>query len=89
VPDTVKVTCINTRDFVSPELRITHIGGWGWKFTLEETIDHIETGRLRCYATVDGEDVWLVVATRHGRKYLKTENDGDEPTALLTLPESP
>ena len=89
MPDTVKVTCISTRDFVSPDLRITHIGGWGWKFTLEDTIDHIETGRLRCYITVGGEDVWLVVASRHGRKYLKTEHDLEEPLGLLSLPECP
>ncbi|BCT92474.1 hypothetical protein LYSHEL_14980 [Lysobacter helvus] len=89
MPDTVKVTCINTREFGSADGRISHVGGWGWKFTQEETIDHIETGRLRCYINVLGEDVWIVVATRNGRKYLRTEIDDEDSNALLNLPECP
>lgn len=38
----------------------------------------------------DPDTVWLVVAvSRNGNKYVKTQNDGDQPNNLLKLPECP
>lgn len=36
-----------------------------------------------------GNSVWLMVSSRNGRKYIKTESDGLEPNNLLALPHCP
>ncbi|MEI2432838.1 DUF3892 domain-containing protein [Lysobacter yananisis] len=90
-----QIKCINKREHHNPHERITHIGGYpaegggNWKWTLEHAIDEIEAGRWRFYVSVGGQSVWVIVAIRNGRKYLKTQNDGDEPNNLLSLPECP
>ena len=86
MPDTTRITQVGKRAFGSALARITHVGGWGWFRPQREVIDEIEAGSLRCYVRVGGDDVWVVVATMHGRKYLKAECDGVEPEALLGLP---
>lgn len=36
------------------------------------------------------KSVWVIVATsQYGNKYLKTDNDGEQPNNLLILPECP
>jgi hypothetical protein len=36
-----------------------------------------------------GHRVWLIVAVREGREYLKTETDGEKPDNLLEQPSCP
>lgn len=90
-----QVKCIKKDDRYNPYERITHVGGSPgsdtsrWTWTLEHAIQEIESGRWRLYVEVNNDLVWLVVASRNGRKYLKTQNDGDEPNNLLSLPECP
>lgn len=86
---TAQVTCINKRDRPSPHERITHIGGQNWKITQEAAIEYIERREWQFWTQAAWKSVWVIVATRNGRKYLKTENDGDEPNNLLGLPECP
>jgi hypothetical protein len=58
--------------------------------TQPAAIAAIEAGKYRFYVSVRGDSVWVVVATsRWGNKYLKTQNDGDQPNNLLSLPECP
>jgi hypothetical protein len=39
---------------------------------------------------VGGQTVWVIVArSAAGNKYLKTQNDGEQPNNLLSLPECP
>ena len=93
--ETLQITCINKSDRDNPYERITHVGGGqtvltSWRKTQAEAIAEIENGESQFFVSVGGESVWVIVAvSRFGNKYLKTENDGEEPNNLLSLPECP
>jgi hypothetical protein len=89
-----QIRCINKSDRYNAHERITHVGGISdntrWKLTQEKAIAGIEAGDWKFYVSVGGESVWVVVAcSRFGNKYLKTQNDGEHPNNLLSLPECP
>jgi hypothetical protein len=87
---TAQITCITKVDRYDPAERISHVGGIGWKLTLDDAIARIERGEWQFYVHVKGQSVWVVVATsRFGNKYLKTQNDGHDENNLLSLPECP
>ena len=82
------VTCINKRgSHYNPHERISHIGGSGWKHTEDQALRNIEFGTESYCVSRGGRTVLVVVDTRNGRKYLKTEADGYSPDNLLALPE--
>ena len=95
MPSTAQIHCINKNDRFNPYERITHVGGVNanstrWKMTQLDAIKAIESGEWQFYVSVRGDTVWVVVAiSQYGHKYLKTQNDGDEPNNLLSLPECP
>jgi len=90
-----QIRCINKSDRFNPHERITHVGGTNaetkrWKITQEDAINAIETDKWKFYVSIDGDSVWVIVAvSAAGNKYLKTQNDGDQPNNLLSLPECP
>lgn len=91
--NTQRIRCINKTHRTDPHERISHVGGLAdsgaWKIRQEDAIQLIESGQWQFYVEVNGQVAWVIVATRLGRKYLKTQNDGDQPNNLLSLPECP
>ena len=91
-----EITCISP-DGSDPDRRIDAIGGASgaensggpWKLSLDAAIAGIESGKWSFWTRGGGTPVNVIVATRNGRKYLKTENDGQEPNNLLSLPRCP
>lgn len=93
MPSRHEVLCINKSNRTNPHERITQIGGrngdgTAWKLTQEDAIAGIESSKWLFYVSQGGRTVNVLVATsRFGHKYLKTENDGEQPDNLLSLPE--
>lgn len=89
----VQISCINKDDRYNAYERITHVGGihinQRLKLTLDDAIKSIENGTYSFYTSVNGHVREVVVATRSGKKYLRTEADSDTPDNLLSLPECP
>ena len=91
--DRHEVLCIAKGDRLNPHERITHIGGRNgdgsaWKITQQAAIEGIENGKWSFYVSRGGRTVSVMVSlSRYGHKYLKTENDGEQPDNLLSLPE--
>jgi len=88
-----QIQCINKTDRYSAHERISHVGGTSpsrWKLTQQEVIRAIENRVEDFYVSVGGHSVWVVVGmSAGGHKYIKTQNDGEQPNNLLSLPECP
>ena len=91
----LQILCINKTDRYNPHERIRFIGGLNssgtrWKLPLADAISGIESRTYSFYVKVGGwDEVNVIIATHLGYKYLKTQNDGEQPNNLLSLPECP
>jgi Protein of unknown function (DUF3892) len=60
------------------------------RFSEDEAITRIKQRTDSFYVEKPkGHRVWLIVAQREGREYLKTETDGERPDNLLEQPDCP
>jgi len=90
-----QVKCINKKgNHYDAHERISHIGGTHsdgtrWRLLEDEAVRAIEDKRYEFYVAAGGRSVNVIVASYHGRKYLRTETDGYSPDNLLSLPECP
>jgi hypothetical protein len=85
---TYQVTC-HTPDNVDKDRRLQGVGGPGgdgWYRTVDQMIAHMDSDDRFWTVDQQGNSVWLMVSSRNGRKYIKTESDGVEPNNLLALP---
>ena len=93
--DNIQIKCINKSDRMNAHERIKSVGGINsngtqWKLTLDAAIEGMESGKWRFYVSVKEDSVSVIIAkSASGHKYLKTQNDGDQPNNLLSLPECP
>lgn len=93
--DRVQIHCINKTERTSPHERISRVGGRNpngsaWWLPEADAIAGIEAGRWDFYVErPTGHIARVIVAERLGKKYLKTEADGEQPDNLLALPECP
>jgi len=88
-----EISCINKPDRNSRYEPIRYIGGLEggkrWRMSEEGAIEAIEKNEYSFFVNRGGNEVKVIVATRNGRKYLKTEEDNETTDNLLKLPECP
>jgi hypothetical protein len=87
-----QIRCIVKQDRTNPHERITQVGGQNadgttWKISQEAAIEGIESNKWAFYVRQGVYEADVIVASRNGRKYLKTRNDGESPDNLLSLPQ--
>ena len=91
MPD-VRITCATKPDRNSPDDRITHVGGGGWKWPSGNVVASIENG-TNTFFVIDAaghrSNVGVVDPGNGPRKHLRTYADGDWNNNLLALPECP
>ncbi|MEA2672953.1 MAG: hypothetical protein QOI92_145 [Chloroflexota bacterium] len=93
VPLGIRVDCVIRRDHPSADHRVLAIGGRSrdghpWRLSEEAAIAAIDNERAMFYVEwPQGHRLNVVVEQGLGRRYLKTEVDGELPDRLLALPD--
>ena len=87
-----RITFVGATARPEPYACIAYVGGGdplagtAWRFSQDEAIDYIESGRGRLWLRAGGRSRWVVVARlRRRHKYLKTIDDEEMPWSLLGL----
>jgi hypothetical protein len=85
----LQITCINKPNHFDPHSRITHVGGYGWRFPLDMAIAGALSGTYEFYVIHMLYDVPVTVQLHNGSPYLKTVPDGTPLDNLLFQKECP
>jgi hypothetical protein len=83
----VRVTCINKQPRHNAYEGITHLGGYGWKWTRQQVIDSINQRTNTFYTLVNGNRGDIGVINGPNGPYVRTYADGQWNDNLLSLPE--
>lgn len=73
------------RDDLNPARRIAALGGKDFRHSAVEAIMNVHFERCRYWMIHAGAPVWIVLDTRPGMIYLRTQADEEEPDILLSL----
>jgi hypothetical protein len=92
MPDRIRLTCTTKTHRNEPWNRIARIGGvfdggTRWTLTEDQAIERLERGAYAFFVHLGDDTADVIVGSHSGRKYLKTDGDGDHPDSLLSLPE--
>lgn len=91
--DRVRIDCVTRTQRASPHERISEVGGPNrnggrWKLQQSQAVAGIEAGKWTFYVEQPAAHVVaVIVASRLGKRYLKTAADGEQPDNLMALPE--
>jgi Protein of unknown function (DUF3892) len=80
----VRVRCVNRSAHACEH--ITHLGGEGWQWTVDQVVTSIEAGTNSFYTLVSGNRADVEVVQGPRRKYVRTRRDGTANDNLLALP---
>ncbi|MBN8549458.1 MAG: DUF3892 domain-containing protein [Deltaproteobacteria bacterium] len=83
----VQVTCVNKQPRTDPYEGITHLGGYGWRWTRGEVIASINAGVNRFFTMVNGSRSEIGVVNGPYGPYLRTHSNGYWNDNLLALNE--
>jgi hypothetical protein len=83
----VQVTCINKQPRHDPYEGITHLGGYGWKWTRQQVVDSIRANTNTFYTNVSGSRADIGVVDGANGPYVRTYANGKWNDNLLALPE--
>jgi hypothetical protein len=83
----VQITCINKQPRDDTHEGITHVGGAGWRWTRQQTIDSINAGTNTFFTLVSGKRANVAIVQGTNGPYLRTHADGQWNDNLLALAE--
>ena len=81
----VLVTCVTKPDRNSSHEYITHLGGTGWIWPVQNVIDAIEAQTYNFYTQVGDKRADIGINERNGKKFVQTHADGYWNNNLLSL----
>lgn len=85
----VQVTCINKPDRDNRYEAITHLGGYGWRWTREDVVSSINNKTNTFYTMVNGRRADVGVVNGSNGPFVRTHADGVWNDNLLALTECP
>ncbi len=83
----VQVTCVNKIPRNNPHEGITHLGGYGWRWTRQQVVDSIHAGANTFFTLVAAKRAEVGIVHGPNGDYLRTHADGYYNDNLLALAE--
>jgi hypothetical protein len=83
----VQITCINKLPRDNSHEGITHLGGYGWKWTRQQVVESINAKTNSFFTMVGGSRADVGVVNGPSAPYVRTYANGNWNDNLLALPE--